>query len=693
MPDKTIKLRDKRTIDTATGKLIASTSRMHASIPEEYIKYVVDSAKKHGIDPATALAINLQETGFKQDQMHNPFMLGNYNPQGDVIDESMKFLADKIKLAKKLGKKTDEDIIQGWNGYGVIKGKGTMYGIDTNKEPIDMKKNPVYGKRIVNLRDSVIRQNPDIMKIVEKQGLKCGGKKLRRGGKKMAEGGLTSEQKSKLGASILDLLGDTTTGIINSMAPKETDYRDNPLSDQRKRDSLSVVGSVAGTTLKAAGTGMAVAGPIGAAVGGGLGLLTSGLKSIIGAKKRREEREKEAIDWSNNWAGQYEEALSGTGYKHGGLTTEKAKEIMRDGHVHGKPLTKKQRGYFGYIAGGGTPKKSEGGIISGSGTGKSDSISKKVEDGSFIVPTENAVKAIDLGRQYLGWEDNEHANRNYPGTEVKVSDGEVLFTPEEVGILSYNGIDLNKLAPKAENKIEKGAKLAEGTKKPTIEQYVSDWQSKYEGSEDDAKAAYQQEYPGNQNPEEETFMSKLSDYLPEIAGAVQVGAGIAGTIRAGQMPDINVSTSLKKLAAEQRKEAQYGLEPGAKDAMLIQAEKARRDTTNAIVNRGGGSAELMSNLQGILSTTINKKFDIELSDVAEKARKKSEYARTTYGIGEQEFNVQQIALQNWRELQDVNAGLLNAGISNIVGARKLKAEMEAMKKIGSSSPSFIINRT
>lgn len=34
------------------------------------------------------------------------------------------------------------------------------------------------------------------------------------------------------------------------------------------------------------------------------------------------------------------------------LTKSKAKEMLRDGKVHGKALTTKQRGYFGAVAGG-----------------------------------------------------------------------------------------------------------------------------------------------------------------------------------------------------------------------------------------------------------------------------------------------------------------------------------------------------
>lgn len=46
--------------------------------------------------------------------------------------------------------------------------------------------------------------------------------------------------------------------------------------------------------------------------------------------------------------------------KGGNLTKAKAKEILHDKSVHGKPLTDKQRKYFGWVAGG---KKNMGGIV------------------------------------------------------------------------------------------------------------------------------------------------------------------------------------------------------------------------------------------------------------------------------------------------------------------------------------------
>lgn len=44
----------------------------------------------------------------------------------------------------------------------------------------------------------------------------------------------------------------------------------------------------------------------------------------------------------------------------GALNATKAKEMLRDGTAHGKKLTAKQKRYFGYVAGGGTPKAENG---------------------------------------------------------------------------------------------------------------------------------------------------------------------------------------------------------------------------------------------------------------------------------------------------------------------------------------------
>lgn len=51
-------------------------------------------------------------------------------------------------------------------------------------------------------------------------------------------------------------------------------------------------------------------------------------------------------------AAHYKQMVEGMENDSGGPSRAKAKEMLRHGEVHGKPLTGKQKGYFGAIAGG-----------------------------------------------------------------------------------------------------------------------------------------------------------------------------------------------------------------------------------------------------------------------------------------------------------------------------------------------------
>jgi len=94
----------------------------------------------------------------------------------------------------------------------------------------------------------------------------------------------------------------------------------------------------------------------------------------------------------------------------------------------------------------------DGGEIKGKGTAKSDSINAKVEEGSFIVPAENADLAKQLAIKILGKNPDKKANLRQGGeTPVKLSDGEYMFSPEEKMELQANGIDLTMLAPDAKS--------------------------------------------------------------------------------------------------------------------------------------------------------------------------------------------------------------------------------------------------
>lgn len=177
---------------------------------KEIMIKVIKAAKQKGVDPYTAVAIGLQETGLRN--IDNPFLRNNplhmntseFQYEGNAIERSMDFLKDKIKYAEKLGKKDEADVLQAWNGYGKIstdtdteafekyitdwerqnnknfpreellslekkfrKEKGKMYGIEyTRDKPLDFNDNPIYGKRVIDIRENVIKKSPEMVSLI-----------------------------------------------------------------------------------------------------------------------------------------------------------------------------------------------------------------------------------------------------------------------------------------------------------------------------------------------------------------------------------------------------------------------------------------------------------------------------------------------------------------------------------------------
>lgn len=200
-PTPTIKINDTRQIDAATGQKLLDSNRMSANVDMKLAKMIVDTAKKHGIDPATALSIGLNETSLSLPKVQNvspnskyasivnsdpykranPFMVGAKDelpdekgvmqPIGDRIDKNgaidtfFEIFKNRLATAKRLGKTNEADAIQAYNGYGKIN-KGTLYGIDTEKTPIDFNTNPIYGKKILDIRENIVKKNPDLMALI-----------------------------------------------------------------------------------------------------------------------------------------------------------------------------------------------------------------------------------------------------------------------------------------------------------------------------------------------------------------------------------------------------------------------------------------------------------------------------------------------------------------------------------------------
>ncbi len=177
--------------------------------------------------------------------------------------------------------------------------------------------------------------------------------------------------------------------------------------------------------------GLDVAGSLLGGGGGGLmGLLGGGGMSLLGG-----------VSKATGGSGNVLADLFGKGQSND-PTQEK---LIQD--AVSKALT--ERKVAGLRMGGLVQKCAEGGLITGPGTAKSDSIPAKVKGNSFIVPAENAPAAMEIRKQVLKAPTMKAKLNQGSGVDVKLSNGEVIFTPEEKGEVEKSGIDLAELAPHA----------------------------------------------------------------------------------------------------------------------------------------------------------------------------------------------------------------------------------------------------
>ena len=181
-PKKKIEITDKREINATTGKPInPNVDLTTGKYNQDTIRKIVVAANKIGIDPYTALSIGLQETKLGTTDENIGHTIGRQDVNTKDIKSSEEYfvnvLKSKMDYANKLGIKDEDTILQTYNGLGKVYPETEqnyhgfkmkkVYGVDVPKEGIDMRKNPLYGKRIVDLRDNVLKQNPELVDYVD----------------------------------------------------------------------------------------------------------------------------------------------------------------------------------------------------------------------------------------------------------------------------------------------------------------------------------------------------------------------------------------------------------------------------------------------------------------------------------------------------------------------------------------------
>ncbi len=179
--EKRIYIEDPRKINATTGKKINPNKDLFSG---EYDLTVINDllkrSKLDGLsreDAYNLLAMGLQETNLGKTDSNIGHVRQGTKEETDYIAGFAKAYRDKMQYADRLKIKDPALRLQVYNGLGMVypdteKKYHTfemknVYGVPVPKSGINMRKNPLYGKRIIDLRDNVLMKNKELKSIVD----------------------------------------------------------------------------------------------------------------------------------------------------------------------------------------------------------------------------------------------------------------------------------------------------------------------------------------------------------------------------------------------------------------------------------------------------------------------------------------------------------------------------------------------
>jgi hypothetical protein len=314
--------------------------------------------------------------------------------------------------------------------------KPAPVSVDPNHKPLVMGPYQNYNPNTNTYVDSKTQQKVDpVVNQLKKGGLV----------KKYLTGGEITQGSD---------LFDTAATAGSTLLSGSNNIDDNGQIDVNKAKWAGALGAAGKGAKAGAGIG-SLFGPVGTLIGAGAGALGAGAFGMIKGKDAAEDANEEAIR----------------------LQKEKDDE---------ERAAKGRLSVSSALAQRATENMSKGGKITGKGTAKSDSIPAKVD--GFVVPAENSQLAETIRKYVLKENPNKKADLNQPGgSKVKLSNGEHLFTDEEVAEIGAKGIDLDDLAPEAKTKLRDEMNYAKGGRVG---------EDKFEAIRAEAEAELKKAYPG-----------------------------------------------------------------------------------------------------------------------------------------------------------------------------------------------------
>jgi len=169
---RTVRINDTRTVNATSGKPINPNVDLKSdNYYTGVIGEIARAARAYNQDPQELMAIALQESNLGKTDPSYGHVLDYTDPQGRGDAYDLAFAkTEKDKLAASKGYGNDElRKLQAYNGLGSVYpsteagyhgfNMGSIYGVPLTSAGINMVDNPLYGKRIVDLRDNVLK-NP-----------------------------------------------------------------------------------------------------------------------------------------------------------------------------------------------------------------------------------------------------------------------------------------------------------------------------------------------------------------------------------------------------------------------------------------------------------------------------------------------------------------------------------------------------
>jgi hypothetical protein len=171
-----IKISDNRKIRATTGKKINPNKDLKTGwYDRDVVDSIAENAIRRGVNPYQAIAMGLIESNLGGTD-YNVGHVMNFDESISPYKQMMDKIITSQFTAKRLNKKNDADIIQAYNGYGKLfpntekdyhgHSVKAFYGVPVDEKGIDLKKNPLYGKEVLDIQKNIIEKDPNIKNII-----------------------------------------------------------------------------------------------------------------------------------------------------------------------------------------------------------------------------------------------------------------------------------------------------------------------------------------------------------------------------------------------------------------------------------------------------------------------------------------------------------------------------------------------